>query len=135
MAAKVQESPRQRRNKLYRCPPTPPNPDLLAKEKGFVIDSVAVSSVSSDYSRCNPKLGPVIPPYNSHRDRHVQNYFGFVGVDKTLKKTGQVSVTLTPLRLDAALSLTAAARSLSGDKQRLTWGTFHSRLFKALHYF
>ena len=115
MATKVQASPRQRRNKLYRCPPTPPNPDLLAKEKGFVIDSVAVSSVSSDYSRCNPKLGPVIPPYNSHRDRHVQNYFGFVGVDKTLKKTGQVSVTLTPLRLDAALSLTAAARSRSGN--------------------
>ena len=90
MATKMQSSRGARHNKLYKCPPTPPKPDLLEKEKGFIIDSVAVSSVSSDYSRCNPKLGPVIPPYNSHGDKHVQNYFNFVGVNRTLKKTGQV---------------------------------------------
>ena len=79
-----------RHNKLYRCPPTPPDQELLRKEKGFVLDSQAVSSISTDYSKCNPKLGPVIPPYNSHADNHVQNYFGFIGVNKTLNKTGQV---------------------------------------------
>ena len=89
MATKAQ--PNGRHNKLYRCPPTPNSDDLLKRERGFVTDSVAVSSISQDYSRCNPKLGAVIPPYNAHQDRHVTNYFNFVGINKTLKKTGQVS--------------------------------------------
>ena len=82
----------RRDNKIYRTPPTPPPEDLLQKEKGFVIDSNATSSISNDYSRTNPKLGPVIPPYNSQRDGHVDEYFGFIGVDTTLKKTGQASI-------------------------------------------
>ena len=80
----------KRHNKLYRAPPTPPPIELLKEEKGFVLDCNAVSSISLDYSKANPKLGPVIPPYNSQKDVHVENYFGFHGVDKTLKKTGQV---------------------------------------------
>jgi len=39
-----------------------------------------------------PKLGPAIPPYNSHYDKHVQNYFTYKGVEDTLTKTGQVGV-------------------------------------------
>ena len=80
----------KRHNKLYRAPPTPPPDKLLEEEKKFVLDCNAMSSISVDYSKANPKLGPVIPPYNSQKDQHVENYFNFHGVDKTLKKTGQV---------------------------------------------
>lgn len=84
----------KRHNKLYRAPPTPPPDELLKEEKGFVLDCNAVSSISLDYSKANPKLGPVIPPYNSQKDGHVDNYFQFHGVDRTLRKTGQVCVLI-----------------------------------------
>ena len=86
--------PKGRVNKIYRTPPTPPPGVLRTKEKTFILDCKATSSISSDYSRANPKLGPVIPPYNSQRDGHVDQYFTFHGVDRTLNKTGQVSFTL-----------------------------------------
>ena len=69
---------------------TPTPPELLTKEKTFVLDCNATSSISRDYCKANPKLGPVIPPYNSQRDKHVTNYFRFYGVNTTLRKTGQV---------------------------------------------
>lgn len=77
-------------NKIYRTPPTPPPGELMTKEKSFVLDCNAVSSISGDYSKANPKLGPVIPPYNSQNDRHVGQYFSFLGVNRTLRKTGQL---------------------------------------------
>lgn len=58
-------------------------------ESSFTLDCIAVSSISQDYSRTNPKLGPALPPYNSKKDNHARNYFRFIGVDKTLKKTNQ----------------------------------------------
>lgn len=79
----------KRHNKLYRAPPTPPPEEHIKKERGFITDGVAASSISNDFSKANPKLGPVIPPYNSQKDNHVENYFKFQGVDKTLEKTGQ----------------------------------------------
>ena len=75
---------------MYRCPVTPPPEEMLKEERGFILDCNAVSSISTDFSKANPKLGPVIPPYNSQKDVHVSNYFKFEGVDKTLEKTGQV---------------------------------------------
>jgi len=78
-----------RANKIYRTPVTPTPPELLTKEKTFVLDCNATSSISRDYCKANPKLGPVIPPYNSQRDKHVTNYFRFYGVNTTLRKTGQ----------------------------------------------
>lgn len=87
---KMRRSEKGRHNKIYRTPPTPEPEELLTKERTFVLDSNAVSSISTDYSKTNPKLGPVIPPYNSQKDIHVRNYFVFDGVDKTLKKTGQL---------------------------------------------
>ncbi|XP_064643689.1 sperm microtubule associated protein 1-like [Lineus longissimus] len=84
------EERRKRLNKIYRCPPTPPPEFLLAKEKTFVLDNNATSSISNDYSKANPKLGPVIPPYLSRRDKHVRNYFHFVQVPEVLEKTGQM---------------------------------------------
>ena len=88
MASK--KTPRRNSNKIYRCPPTPEPKEQLTKEKAFVIDSVAVANISHDYSKANPKLGPVIAPYNSQKDKHVDNYFNNAGVTNTLRKTGQV---------------------------------------------
>ena len=79
-----------RNNKLYRCPPTPPLDKQYDKEKAFKLDGVAVSNISHDYSRANPKLGSVIPPYNSMDDKAISRYFDNFGIYDLLKKTGQV---------------------------------------------
>lgn len=50
-----------------------------------------MSNISSDFSKVNPKLGPVIPPYNAQKDIYAQKYFKFKGVKDTLKHTKQVS--------------------------------------------
>jgi hypothetical protein len=76
-----------RTNKIYRCPPTPPPDKLARKEKSFVLDCNAVSNISLDYSRANPKLGSVIPPYNSLEDKNVSNYFNSYGVKEILEKS------------------------------------------------
>ncbi|XP_070174769.1 sperm microtubule associated protein 1-like [Littorina saxatilis] len=90
-ALSPRSSSKGRANKIYRTPATPPPDILRTKEKTFVLDCNATSSISCDYSRANPKLGPVIPPYNSQRDRHVDQYFTFHGVPRTLTKTGQMA--------------------------------------------
>ena len=82
---------RARFNKIYRAPPTPPPEELHSKEKGFTLDCKAVNSITRDYAQCNPKLGPTVPPYNSQKDRHVNNYYTYDGVPTTLKRTQQVS--------------------------------------------
>ncbi|CAF3713633.1 unnamed protein product [Rotaria sordida] len=78
-----------RHNKLYRGPPTPPPEVQFDLERSFVLDSKAVSNISNDYSVANPKLGSVIPPYNAQLDHHVDNYFKFFGIRKTLEGSGQ----------------------------------------------
>lgn len=83
------KSPRGRHNKLYRTPPTPPPPQLMEKEKGFVLDCQATSSISTDFSKANPKLGPVVPPYNGQKDGHTETYFKFISVPQSLKFHGQ----------------------------------------------
>lgn len=80
-----------RHNKIYRAPPTPPLEKLRDLEKTFVLDSVAVSNISSDYSRANPKLGSVIPPYNSLNDPAIAKYFDNYGVKEVLKINEQVN--------------------------------------------
>jgi hypothetical protein len=81
-----------RYNKLYRGPPTPPPEVQFDRERSFILDCKAVSNISRDYSTANPKLGSVIPPYNSQLDSHVQSYFQFFGVPKTLERSGQVDI-------------------------------------------
>lgn len=88
-----------RHNKIYRAPSTPPPEKMLEMEKGFVLDCGAASSISWDYSKTNPKLGPVIPPYNSQLDGHVRNYFTYEGVNKTLENTDQVRTNLTTTKV------------------------------------
>ena len=84
------KTPRGRHNKLYRTPPTPTPEDLMNAEKTFVLDCQATSSISTDYSQANPKLGPVIPPYNGQRDSHTEGYFKFKTVPQSLKFYDQV---------------------------------------------
>ena len=52
--------------------------------------SQAVSSISLDYTRTNPKLGQIIPPYNGQKDPRASFYFKLRGVQHTLRVTGQV---------------------------------------------
>jgi hypothetical protein len=79
-----------RHNKLYRGPPTPPPDIQFERERSFVLDCKAVSNISNDYSTANPKLGSVIPPYDSQLDPHTHGYFQFFGIPKTLERSGQV---------------------------------------------
>ena len=79
-----------RHNKLYRGPPTPPPEVQFDRERSFILDCKAVSNISTDYSTANPKLGSVIPPYDSQFDPHTQSYFQFFGVPKTLERSEQV---------------------------------------------
>ena len=62
----------------------------MEKEKGFVLDCNAASSISTDYSKANPKLGPVVPPYNGQKDKHTDGYFRFISVPQSLKFYRQV---------------------------------------------
>ncbi|XP_067934118.1 sperm microtubule associated protein 1-like [Watersipora subatra] len=91
MSSSTSKSPRGRLNKIYRTPPTPTPDELMRAEKTFVLDCQAASSISSDYSKANPKLGPVVPPYNGQRDSHTDGYFKFVSVPQSLKFYKQAS--------------------------------------------
>lgn len=66
--------------------------DKLKAEKGFVLDAVAVSTLSDDSGRANPKMATAIPPYNGQKDKHSKGYFEKPVVKKLLKKTEQVRI-------------------------------------------
>ena len=83
-------------HKIYRTPPTPDGSERIEREKGFILDCNAVRSISDDYSKSHPKRGDALPPYNAQCDGLTRRYWGFESVDKTLKRTGQVSVSLLP---------------------------------------
>ena len=58
-----------------------------------MLDAVAVSTLSDDSGRANPKMATAIPPYNAQKDRHSKGYFEKPVVKKLLKKTYQVRIT------------------------------------------
>ena len=60
------------------------------REGAFKLDCVAVSNISQDYCRLNPKLGSVIPPYNPMADKAISRYFENRGIYDLLLKTAQV---------------------------------------------
>ncbi|XP_022795125.1 uncharacterized protein C17orf98-like [Stylophora pistillata] len=70
-------------------PPPLTQEQKLKKEKGFVLDALAVSTLSDDSGRANPKMATAIPPYNAQKDRHSKGYFEKPDVKKLLKKTDQ----------------------------------------------
>ncbi|XP_032890773.1 uncharacterized protein C17orf98 homolog [Amblyraja radiata] len=63
--------------------------EYFKKEKGFVLDSVAVSNSSLAYERAHPKLCDVIPPYNAQKDPYSKHAFGGKAMKKLLKRTNQ----------------------------------------------
>ena len=73
--------------------------DKVKREKGFVLDCVAVGTLSGDSESYNPKLATGIPPYNAQKDKSLKHYFEADGVKRTLKKTGQVYTFLKSLDL------------------------------------
>jgi len=64
--------------------------DKIKREKEFVLDCVAVGTLSVDSDSYNPKLASGIPPYNAQKDDTVKEYFRQPSVKNTLKRTGQV---------------------------------------------
>ncbi|XP_032894872.1 uncharacterized protein C17orf98-like [Amblyraja radiata] len=74
---------------LSRFAPCPPAEELRRREQAFLLDCVAVSSISRGHSRSAPRAGSVIPPYNPQRDRHAAAYFTTRPLLPLLRKTGQ----------------------------------------------
>ncbi|XP_072432071.1 uncharacterized protein [Chiloscyllium punctatum] len=72
-----------------RFAPSPPKAELKRREKAFLLDCVAISSIARDYSYSAPKAGTVIPPYNAQNDRHALAYFRTKPLPPLLRKTGQ----------------------------------------------
>ena len=69
----------------------PPEPwEIFNKEKFFILDCIAVKTIYKDSARTNPRLGHIIPPYNSQKDKHAGAYFKFKDVDKVLQLNNQV---------------------------------------------
>lgn len=81
---------RYKTNKIYRAPPTPPLEKQIDLERSFKLDCIAVSNISLDYSRANPKFGSVIPPYNSLDDKSISEAVKNNGVREFLRRNGQV---------------------------------------------
>ncbi|XP_072109932.1 sperm microtubule associated protein 1-like isoform X1 [Mobula birostris] len=77
--------------RLPRFAPSPPVEELRRREKAFLLDCVAVSSISREHSRSAPRAGSVIPPYNPQRDPHSAAYFRTRPLLPLLKKTGQAA--------------------------------------------
>jgi len=67
----------------------PDTKERTRRSKHFILDGIALSSFQENYGQIQPKLGPAIPPYNSHYDKSAGNYFKNEGVDKTLRRTNQ----------------------------------------------
>ena len=67
--------------------------EKVQQEKGFILDAVAVSTLSDDSGRANPKMATAIPPYNAQKDRHSKGYFEKPVVKKLLKQTEQVRLS------------------------------------------
>ncbi|XP_030634920.1 uncharacterized protein C17orf98-like [Chanos chanos] len=57
------------------------------REKGFVLDCVAVSSVAKGYEHTRPQLWSVLPPYHARNDPHATRYISIPAVQRTLKNT------------------------------------------------
>ncbi|XP_070244913.1 sperm microtubule associated protein 1 [Bos mutus] len=61
----------------------------LRREKGFILDGVAVSTMARSYEHLRPKLWSAIPPYNAQQDCHSRRYFRSRVVPPILRKTDQ----------------------------------------------
>ncbi|XP_043530561.1 uncharacterized protein C17orf98-like [Chiloscyllium plagiosum] len=78
-------------NNNFSCPPGVCclNLDLFRKERGFILDGVAVASNAAGYGKVNPKRCDVIPPYNAQADPYIKFSFYNNYMRKLLKRTNQ----------------------------------------------
>ena len=94
-SAKHKKMPQNQDYKLARFakygPPPLTSEEKTKQEKGFVLDAIAVSTLSDDSGRANPKMATAIPPYNGQKDKHAKGYFEKPVVQKLLNKTEQVT--------------------------------------------
>ncbi|XP_020833918.1 sperm microtubule associated protein 1-like [Phascolarctos cinereus] len=56
-------------------PPTSSASNLWRREKGFILDCIAVDSLAKGANNFLPNPNCVIPPYNAQKDQHLVNYF------------------------------------------------------------
>ncbi|XP_038635502.1 uncharacterized protein C17orf98-like [Scyliorhinus canicula] len=63
--------------------------EYFKKERGFILDGVAVASTASGYGKVNPKLCDVIPPYNAQSDPATMFNFQNREMRKLLRRTNQ----------------------------------------------
>ncbi|XP_078385269.1 sperm microtubule associated protein 1-like [Cetorhinus maximus] len=63
--------------------------DYFKRERGFILDGVAVDSNAKGYGKVNPKLCDVIPPYNAQADPQTKLNFHSREMKKLLKRTNQ----------------------------------------------
>lgn len=63
----------------------------LQREKGFILDGVAVDTLAGSYTHIPPKLWSALPPYNAQLDGHAASYFASPAVKSLLKNTEQVA--------------------------------------------
>lgn len=93
--AKQKKMPHDQDYKLARFakygPPPLTSEEKTKQEKGFILDAIAVSTLSDDSGRANPKMATAIPPYNGQKDKHAKGYFEKPVVQKLLNKTEQVT--------------------------------------------
>ncbi|KAM7448530.1 hypothetical protein ABFA07_003446 [Porites harrisoni] len=93
ISVKTNKMAQQQSYKLARFakygPPCLTQEEKTKCEKGFVLDSIAVSTLSDDSGRANPKMATAIPPYNAQKDKHSKGYFEKPVVKKLLRKTEQ----------------------------------------------
>ncbi|OAF71408.1 hypothetical protein A3Q56_00809 [Intoshia linei] len=78
------------KNITYHVPTIPDKERTLdKKEKGFILDGVAIDNVCKSYFNVNPKLGNAIPPYNSQKDHFCKTYFDSSTVKRVLTQNDQ----------------------------------------------
>uniref|UniRef100_UPI00398F6717 sperm microtubule associated protein 1-like n=1 Tax=Pristiophorus japonicus TaxID=55135 RepID=UPI00398F6717 len=65
--------------------------EFFKKERGFILDCVAVSNTAKEYGKVQPKRCDVIPPYNAQTDPFAKHYFQSKEMRTLLKRTDQVS--------------------------------------------
>ncbi|XP_078079086.1 sperm microtubule associated protein 1-like [Mustelus asterias] len=74
--------------------------ELFRKERGFILDGVAVDSNARGYGKINPKLCDAIPPYNAQTDPYTRFNFHSREMRKLLKRTDQMLNILLYVKLN-----------------------------------
>ncbi|GCB75741.1 hypothetical protein scyTo_0016467 [Scyliorhinus torazame] len=72
-----------------RFAPPPPKAELRRREKAFLLDCVAVSSIAKDHSQSAPRAASIIPPYNPLEGRRVLACSRSKPLPPLFRKTGQ----------------------------------------------